>query len=105
METPESLLACLRVRDTPRSWACAALPLPQGSLSLRRKLRKQYRRQTLASVNRCFVHRAPRIEELHQLLTCSVFVPFAIAFDDLDEVFERFLALAFGIERHREIIA
>jgi len=64
---------------------------------LRNALREQDRRQPLAPVNGGLIGRAPRLEELHQLLARAVVVPFAIAFDDGDQMIQRLFALAFAV--------
>ena len=46
---------------------------------------------------------APRLEELHQLFSRAILVPFAIAFDDLEQLVGRLGAVALGVERGRQI--
>src|ERR1019366_9931047 len=43
------------------------------------------------------------IEELNELLAGAVIVPFAVAPDDADQLFERIEPLALAVEREREI--
>src|SRR6266850_3226669 len=65
------------------------------------KLREQDRRQPLAPVEGRLVGRPPGLEQLHELLARAILVPFAIAAHDLEQVVERLLALALGVERDR----
>src|SRR5258708_28689771 len=65
--------------------------------------RKQDRRQPLAPLHGGLIGRAPRLEELHQLLSRAVLVPFAVALDDFEQLSGRLSALARGIERSRKI--
>src|ERR1700716_2150908 len=79
-------------RDENKTSICRRLPS-----------RKQDRRQPLAPRDRRFVGRTPGLEQLHELLAGAIVVPLAVAADDLDQVVERLGALAFGIEREREV--
>src|SRR5258708_33729908 len=63
------------------------------------ELRKQNRRQPLASVHGCLVGAAPRLEELHQLFSRGVLVPFVIAFDDVVQFVGRLRAVSLRAER------
>src|SRR5207244_11279786 len=69
------------------------------------ELREQNRTQLAPPADGRFVGRAPRFEELDQLLARLVVVPFAVALDDLDQPVGRVLAPAGRIERDREIEA
>src|SRR3984957_2891986 len=66
-------------------------------------LRKQDRRQPLASLDGGFIGRAPGLEQLHQLFARAVLVPFAVAPDDFEQLLRRLGALAAGVERRRQI--
>src|ERR1700722_8043870 len=66
-------------------------------------LRKQDRRQPLASLDGGFIGRAPGLEQLHQLLARAVLVPFAVALDDFEQLLRRLGALAASVERRRQI--
>src|ERR1700738_4264953 len=66
-------------------------------------LRKKDRRQPLAPLHGGLIGRAPRLEELHQLLARAVLVPFAVALDDFEQLTGRLSALARGVERGRKI--
>src|SRR5215470_13887050 len=66
-------------------------------------LGEQDRRQLLAPIDRGFIGRTPCIEKLHQLLARGVVVPFAIALDDGEQMFERVLAATFAVEGDRKI--
>src|SRR4029077_2279339 len=66
-------------------------------------LGEQDRRQPLASFDSRLIGRPPCVEQLHELLTRSVVVPFAIAFHDCDQMFERVMSAAFAVERKRKI--
>src|SRR3954468_456117 len=63
------------------------------------RLRKQNRRQPLAAVDSGLIVRAPRFEELHQLLARAIIVPFAIALDNFEQLLGRLAAAAVGVER------
>src|SRR6266403_3253410 len=66
-------------------------------------LREQDRRQPLASIHGGLIGRPPRVEELHQLLSRGIVVPFAVALDELEQLIGGFSALARGIKRGRQI--
>src|ERR1700730_13742132 len=65
----------------------------------RNALREQDRRQPFAPLNGGLIGRAPRLEELHQLLARAVVVPFAVALDDFEQLTSGLAALAAGVER------
>src|SRR3984893_15903991 len=67
------------------------------------RARRQDRGEPLAAVDGCLVRRAPRLEELHELLARAVFLPLAIALDDLDQVVDRLRPAPLAVERDREI--
>src|SRR6185437_11418216 len=67
------------------------------------RLGEQDRRQPLAPLDGGFIGRAPGLEQLHQLLARAVLVPFAVAFDDFEQLLRRLAALAAGVERRRQI--
>src|ERR1700704_1090063 len=52
-------------------------------------LRKKDRRQPLSPLNGGLIGRAPGLEELHQLLSRAVLIPFAVAFDDFEQLLGR----------------
>src|SRR5487761_1920274 len=66
---------------------------------------KQDRRQSLSSLNRGLIGRAPGVEKLHQLLSGTVLVPFAVTLDDFKQLMSSLGALAAGVERGRKIEA
>src|SRR2546423_9305249 len=66
-------------------------------------LRKQNRRQPLASLDGRFIGAAPRLEELHELLARAIVVPFAVALDDREQLLGRLDPLAGRVERGRQI--
>src|SRR5947209_5422177 len=66
-------------------------------------LGEQDRRQALASFDSRFIGRTPCVEKLHELLARAVIVPFAIAFHDCEQMFERVKPAAFAVERERKI--
>src|SRR6202047_5425838 len=72
------------------------------SYETRHALGEQCGRQPLASFDSGFIGRAPCVEKLHELLARSVIVPFAIAFHDCEQMFERVKPAAFGGERKRK---
>src|SRR6266852_5118337 len=74
-----------------------------GAHLSRNALREQDRRQPLARLDGGLIGRAPRLEELHQLLARAVVVPFAVALDDFEQLAGGLAALAAGIERGRQI--
>jgi len=49
-------------------------------------LREQDRRKPLASIHGGLIGRPPGVEELHELLSRGVVVPFAVALDDLEQL-------------------
>src|SRR5258706_450169 len=61
-------------------------------------LREQDRRQPLASIHGGLIGRPPGVEELHELLSRGIVVPFAVALDDLEQLIGGFSALAARIE-------
>src|SRR5438067_3527448 len=85
-------LFCLRTRRSNLVQSCQV-----------KVLRKQDRRQPLSSFNGGLIRRAPRLEELHQLLSRAVLIPFAVALDDLEQLLGCLGALAAGVERGREV--
>src|SRR4051812_64321 len=80
-----------------------ALDRPPSRTMTSEKSRKQNRRQFLAALDRRRIGKAPGFEELDELLARAVVVPFAVAPDDLEQMLRGVLALAFGIQRDREI--
>src|SRR6516225_11716738 len=64
---------------------------------------KQDRRQLLSSLDGSLIGRAPRIEELDQLLSCTVIVPFAVTPDDFKQMVGGLIAFAARIERGRKL--
>src|SRR6266576_4527477 len=66
-------------------------------------LGEQDRRQPLAACDGRFIGRPPCVEKLHELLARSVIVPFAIAFHDCEQMFERVKPAAFAVERECKI--
>src|ERR1700687_2894841 len=73
------------------------------SYETRHALGEEDRRQPLASFDSRFIGRAPCVEKLHELLARAVIVPFAIAFHDCEQMFERVKPAAFAVERERKI--
>src|ERR1019366_9778177 len=69
-----------------------------GGPGARYPLRKQDGRQPLSPLNGGLIGRAPRLEELHQLLSRAVLVPFTVALDDFEQLMGRLTALAAGVE-------
>src|SRR5438477_9317129 len=87
-------------------WYSAFIGMPASSPArLFGSSGKQDRGQPLASVDGSFVGRAPRLEELHQLLARAVVIPFAVASNDLHQIVDRFLPATLAAERYREIKA
>src|SRR5262252_2646087 len=70
-----------------------------------RFLREQDRREASSASDGRLVGRTPGVEQLDQLLAGAVVVPFAVAPDDLQQVIERLLALALGVQRDRQVEA
>src|SRR3954451_5098597 len=66
-------------------------------------LGKQDRRQPLSSFHGGFVGRTPCLEELHELLSRAVFIPFAVSFDDFQKLLGCFATFAAGVERGRKV--
>src|SRR5438105_11671748 len=66
-------------------------------------LRKQNDRQPLSPFDGGLVGAAPRLEELHQLLARAIFVPLAIALDDLEQLIGRLGPVALRVQRGRQI--
>src|SRR5512138_2203659 len=66
-------------------------------------LRKQNRRQPLASLDGGFVCAAPCLEKLHELLARAIIVPFAIAPDDFEQLVGRFGTCTLRVQRGRQI--
>src|SRR5262249_7486488 len=60
---------------------------------------KEDGRQPPPALEGQWILRSPGVEQLHQLLTCSLFVPFAIATNHFQQLIERFGLLALGGER------
>src|SRR5689334_14169330 len=50
------------------------------------RLREQNRRQPFSPLDGGLIGRAPCIEELHQLLSRAVLIPFAVALDDFKQL-------------------
>ena len=63
------------------------------------------RRQLAAGGDGGLVHQAPGLEKLQQLLARRGVVPGAVAPDDREQFVGRLVALAFGVERDRQIEA
>src|ERR1700758_4370225 len=75
------------------------------SADRRKPLSEQDRGEPLAAFDRRFISRTPCVEKLHKLLACTVIVPFAVAFDDRQQMFERVEPAALAVERQRKIEA
>src|SRR4051794_17817134 len=84
-------------------WFARLVDVQTFDLAKYKALRKQDGRQPLSSFNRGLVRGAPRLEELHQLLSRAVLIPFAVALDDLEQLLGCLGALAAGVERGREV--
>src|SRR5262249_57155321 len=59
------------------------------SLDRRTPLSEQDRGKPLAAFDRRFIGRTPCVEKLHKLLARAVIIPFAVALDDCQQLFER----------------
>src|SRR5262249_57458732 len=81
-------------RPETRSPACGRSSRASG---------KQDRRQPLAPVDGGLVGGAPGLEQLKELLTRAVVVPFAITLDDIEQIVDRLLAPTLGVQAKREI--
>src|SRR5688500_5648262 len=68
------------------------------------RLREQQRRKPPPRGDRAGVGRAHGLEQSHQLLARSVLIPFAVPLHDIEQFFQRLVALAVRIEAEREII-
>jgi hypothetical protein len=67
--------------------------------------REQDRRQPLASIHGRLVGRTPRLEELDELLARAIVIPFAVAFDDFEQMIDRFRTAPLAVQGDREIEA
>src|SRR5690606_16994880 len=66
---------------------------------------KQGRRQQASALDGSGILDAPGVEEFQQLLARAISVPVAVALEDGDQRLGRLDALAFGIERQRQVVA
>src|SRR5215217_1786708 len=66
---------------------------------------KEDRRQLAPPRDRHLIHRAPGLEELDELFSGRFVVPAALAAHDLDELVDRLLALAAGVQGNGQIEA
>mgnify|MGYP003338238324 CR=1 FL=1 len=74
-------------------------------MNLRDGSGEHQRRQLAPAADGHRVHRAPGLEQLQQLLAGAVVVPGPVAADDLDQLIDRLLLLALGVEAQREVEA
>src|SRR5271169_5525724 len=103
------ILSCPRMRASSNHWPrSVGTTVSTGSPAFadddnREDSRKQNRRQPLAAFHRGGIGRPPGLEKLHELFARAVLVPFAVAFDDRDQLLGGFRALALGVECGGEI--
>src|SRR5260370_34771338 len=66
---------------------------------------KKDRRQPPSPRHRMFVGRAPRLEELNQLLAGGVVIPFTVAAHDLEQLVEGLLPTAISVQCYGKVEA
>src|ERR1051325_1084616 len=76
-----------------------------SSLRADAPLREQHRGEPLATFDRGLIGGTPCVEKLHKLLARAIIIPFAVAFDDRQQMFERIEPPVFAVERERKIEA
>src|SRR5262249_49191633 len=112
-ERPESRRRGRPGRCSSRSSALSHPTPPPSTRTIQRepdgsgtgRLGEQDRRQALASGDRRFVGRPPRLETLEELLARAIIIPFAVAPHDLDQLIDRLLPAVLAVERDREVEA